>query len=175
MVGFTNSSGEGGSDIFIAKCNSSGNLLWQRTLGGTGTDRFNDSVCDSSGNFYVVGESNSIPSNNYNIFIKKYDSNGNDVWDKVLKPLSGSPNLYANSIALDQQNNIYIAGYSDFDTTNNILLFKLSSDGAVDWYEVLGETGGRVFGGGVGAGAEVSVVLGSCSCCWNHCCSCFLH
>lgn len=45
----------GDRDAFIAKYNSSGNLQWVKSGGGTYDENFTDLVCDPSGNVYATG------------------------------------------------------------------------------------------------------------------------
>ena len=42
-------------DIFVQKLDGSGNFIWARSVGGTGTDRSNALVLDASNNIYVTG------------------------------------------------------------------------------------------------------------------------
>ncbi|MDK1286728.1 Ig-like domain-containing protein [Pseudoalteromonas umbrosa] len=47
--------------------------------------------------------------------------------------VAGQPqNIVASSVAIDSENRIYVAGYADFGTTKELLLFRLSSDGNHD-------------------------------------------
>src|ERR1035437_647669 len=82
----------GGSDFFIAKLNSVGNVLWVNGVGGSSADYARDITVDLQGNVYIVGESNSpiihFGSTSYNnpnsgftnVIIAKYTSSGNFVW-----------------------------------------------------------------------------------------------
>jgi len=45
----------GGSDAFVAKYDSSGNMVWVRGLGGPGNDVAHDVAVDGNGNVYVTG------------------------------------------------------------------------------------------------------------------------
>jgi hypothetical protein len=45
----------GGNDAFAAKLDSSGNLIWNTFLGGTGTDETFAVAVDGTGNVYVAG------------------------------------------------------------------------------------------------------------------------
>ena len=47
--------GGGTNDALVAKLNSSGSLVWNTFLGGTGDDKGNGIAVDSSGNVYVAG------------------------------------------------------------------------------------------------------------------------
>ncbi|MEO8149428.1 MAG: SBBP repeat-containing protein [Bacteroidia bacterium] len=48
-------SGIGLNDIFNLKCDSSGNVLWANSIGGTNEDFGNDIAMDSNGNLYITG------------------------------------------------------------------------------------------------------------------------
>src|SRR5262249_7902220 len=45
----------GGSDIFAAKFDAAGNLLWVRSAGGTSDDMGNDLAVDPTGNVWIAG------------------------------------------------------------------------------------------------------------------------
>src|SRR6185436_6883127 len=45
----------GAADVFIAKLNNAGDLLWARSLGAGGADGVSDIITDASGNCYVSG------------------------------------------------------------------------------------------------------------------------
>ena len=81
--GGTNFSSNGSFDIFIAKLDTNGNLLWAKQAGGCGEDRGNGIATDGSGNSYVTGYYNSganfdstmlISSGGYDIFVAKLSS-----------------------------------------------------------------------------------------------------
>lgn len=82
--------GYGASDIFIAKYNSAGNCLWARSAGSQFSDHGKAVSIDSLGNSYITGffQGNAtfgtivIFSNglNMDMFIAKYDDNGNFQW-----------------------------------------------------------------------------------------------
>src|SRR5205814_1304186 len=43
------------SDIFIAKCDTDGNVLWVKRAGGTSADYATGIATDTAGNVYVTG------------------------------------------------------------------------------------------------------------------------
>ena len=53
--GNTNVTSAGADDIFLAKYDNLGNLLWVRRAGGNGSDKANDIAVDGTGNCYVAG------------------------------------------------------------------------------------------------------------------------
>ncbi|MDI3480016.1 MAG: hypothetical protein PWQ14_1162 [Rikenellaceae bacterium] len=58
------SGNHGGYDALVVKLNSSGNIEWQKCLGGTNDDRANSIKQISDGGFIVAG---STESNNYDV------------------------------------------------------------------------------------------------------------
>jgi ELWxxDGT repeat protein len=126
----------GGDDIFVAKLNSDGNLLWARGTGGTNDDYGSDLAVATDGSVYVLGEQggndadlNPGPADFHfeqgaGSFILKLDGAGNFV---LAAGLFGSQNtlpaLYSygciNSIALSPTGDVITTGYFrgrvDFD------------------------------------------------------------
>lgn len=84
----------GTSDIFLAKFNSSGTLVWARRTGMSGTDEAFGVTTDNEGGVYITGDFYSdtlfFASDtlvNYgngwsDFFVAKYDNNGNEIWAK---------------------------------------------------------------------------------------------
>jgi len=122
-VGQTASDGAGGDDCLIAKYHSSGTLLWDRTLGGTGTDTFNDISVDSDNNIIAVGQTASDG------LIAKYNSSGTLLWDRTLG--GGGADIF-NDISVDSANNIIAVGRTASDGAggDDCLIAKLPPDGA---------------------------------------------
>ncbi len=137
-------------DIFIAKYNANGGLLWAKREGGWGYDRANSIALDKTGNFiYIVGNFDSdtlilasdtlINSGGSDVFLAKFDKNGNGLW---AKNAGGSNNDNALSVAVDTSNNFFITGYDtspsiSFDSVTfentGVFLVKYNSDGFVQW------------------------------------------
>jgi len=82
----------GGEDIFLTKFDSTGNVVWAKSAGGSGNERGNSIASDVSGNVYVTGYigSTSVTFDTINLntigtsdfFIVKYDANGAVNWAK---------------------------------------------------------------------------------------------
>jgi hypothetical protein len=83
----------GGTDIYVVKFNSQGDLRWLIQAGGAGDDVGNDIVLDQAGNIYVAGsftDSATFPSadgstktvtgSGQTIFLAKYRPNGELSW-----------------------------------------------------------------------------------------------
>ncbi|MES2566837.1 MAG: SBBP repeat-containing protein [Bacteroidota bacterium] len=106
------------TDVFIAKYDASSNLVWAKSAGGLGYDKSTSIAVDTSGNVYVTGYFNSstitfdtitlTTTAGYDMFIAKYNSNGNILW---AKNIGGASADYSNSISVDSIGNSFITGY----------------------------------------------------------------
>jgi len=159
----TNASYDDFPDIFLAKYDANGNVLWAKSAGGKFGDEANSVAVDASGNIYVTGDfesptitfdSTTLTNAGFNdIFLTKYDANGNVLWAKSAGGKFGDE---ANSVAVDASGNIYVAGNIStptftFDSitstleedmfSDNIFLAKYDANGNVLWEKSVGGEG----------------------------------
>jgi uncharacterized delta-60 repeat protein len=99
---------------------------------GDGTDSGWDFVVGANGNIYVTGFL-SEAATGYDIYTVKYDSLGNIVWENLYNgPANGSDFSY--SIAMDADENVYVAGASaGIGTSADIVTIKYNSAGVQQW------------------------------------------
>lgn len=155
MFGNVNLVSNGEADMFIAKYNSKGDLMWAKKGGGISEDVGRALVTDSNGNIYVTGhfkniatfESLTLTSNGgSDIFIAKYSSNGDLVW---IKSAGGVGNDSGKGICIDSNGNVYITGYfyggATFNT--NIISAIGNDDVFVAKYDNDGQFQGVISGG----------------------------
>ena len=170
---------QGQQDIFIAKYNASGTLLWARQAGGINSDLGNSVKFDNAGDVIVSGEFSGSCSFNtttlvsqagsIDAFVTKYDANGNLVW---AKKGSGQYSDRGTGIAIDLQNNIYVSGmFSDtitFDVVhpntmmNSAFVIKLNTNGNEQWFRWLG-SGTSISAGGINYSSNGINIAGSFS------------
>jgi hypothetical protein len=101
----------GGYDAFMAKCDSSGTVLWSRQI-GTGTNDYSMGVAvDAAGNAFMSGytaDSLGGPQAGSNdAFLTKYDTSGSLLWSRQI---GTSADEYGNGVAVDPAGNAYITG-----------------------------------------------------------------
>lgn len=72
IMGETNSFGEGVTDLFLVKYDSSGVKQWNITWGGTNLESGFEVAVDSSNNVYIVGRTASYGAGGYDILLLKY-------------------------------------------------------------------------------------------------------
>ena len=146
--GNTQISSGGSSDIFIAKYDANGNLLWVRKAGGTGEDSGNDITIDNSGNCYMTGTFRStatfgttqiISSGAEDIFTAKYDANGNLLW---VRKAGGTSNDFSNDISADNSENCYVTG--TFKNTATFGTTQIISSGAEDIFTAKYDANGNL-------------------------------
>ena len=77
VVGDTRSFGAGGSDLWMLKLGSSGNVQWQKTYGGTLEDIGNSVQQTSDGGYIVAGYTESFGVGGADFWVLKIDSDGN--------------------------------------------------------------------------------------------------
>ncbi|MGL5194874.1 MAG: SBBP repeat-containing protein, partial [Chroococcales cyanobacterium] len=99
----------GGSDAFITKKNSSGNLLWQIQFGTADDDQAKQIVMDGADNLYILGWTEN-PSNSW---IAKYDKDGNSQWQQFL---GEGYDITNGVLTRSQDGSLYVAGR----TTDNL-------------------------------------------------------
>jgi hypothetical protein len=140
VVGWTYSFGNGGVDLWLFKLDENGDIVWQKTYGGTGNEYGWFVQQTSDGGYIVVGETTSSGAGNADAWVIKLDANGNVTWQKTY---GGTGDDYAYAIQQTQdlgyivaaQTNSFGAGSSD------VWIFKLDANGSVTWQKTYGGTG----------------------------------
>lgn len=146
----------GGSDYWILKLDAYGNIIWNKLLGGNGSELSYSIMQTTDAGYIVAGYSTSsangdVTGTNHGFlddWIIKLDAAGNIVWNKLL---GGDNDEEAYSIQQTTDGGYILAGYSlssangDVSTTNHGLndywIVKLNATGAISWNKLLGGTG----------------------------------
>lgn len=79
LLGYTNSFGAGGYDIYLVKCDFDGTLLWQKTYGGADWD-FGYKIIEHNNRIYIAGESWSFSNGTADGYLIEIDASGNELW-----------------------------------------------------------------------------------------------
>ena len=111
------------TNVFVAKYDSSGNVLWAKNTGGHNTGEAFAVTTNAGGEIFVTGwfsgttiafDTTTLTNAGGNdVFIAKFDAVGHAIW---AKRGGGSLNDYGSSVAVDVDGNIYIAGQYTSDT-----------------------------------------------------------
>jgi hypothetical protein len=89
------------------KLDSSGNVIWTKTIGGSGTDRASSIIQSSDGGYVVAGGTSSFGAGGFDIYVVKLDSSGNVQWTKTI---GGSSDDGASSIIQSSDGGYVVAG-----------------------------------------------------------------
>tara|TARA_R110000823_G_scaffold159218_1_gene290258 strand:+ start:121952 stop:122926 length:975 start_codon:yes stop_codon:yes gene_type:complete len=110
----------GEDDYWLLKLDLSGNIIWQKTIGGSSYDSFSTMALTHDGGCILGGYSDSNISGNktenskggFDFWIVKLDSSGDIVWDKTI---GGSGTDVLNSIVQTLDNGFLLSGRSSSD------------------------------------------------------------
>jgi hypothetical protein len=110
IVGYTNSYGSGGYDIYFIKVDTLGNLLWEKTYGG-GMNEFGYSVKETYDKGFIIAGVKELGNAGYkNIYVLKTDSLGNVLWEKTF---GGQFDDYGYWIENVSEKGYVITGYTN--------------------------------------------------------------
>lgn len=118
----------GNRDLFLAKFNSNGGLLWSTYYGGSGTEYGRNCSVDKIGNIFLCGDAgstNNIATSgahqsskgtaNFAAFLVKFNSAGVRQWGTYYGGNSGAD---AYNCSTDGQGNVYLTGRGGAVTTS---------------------------------------------------------
>lgn len=139
----------GNCDYWILKLNSTGNILWQKSYGGSDVEIPTSIQQTADGGYVVAGETFSNDGDiigfkgESDYWVVKLDSNGNFEWQSTL---GGSGIEYPDKIQQTDDGGFIVSGYAfsnDGDVVGNhgasdYWVVKLSSTGDIQWKKALG-------------------------------------
>jgi hypothetical protein len=143
----------GGADYWIVKLDALGNIVWNKLLGGIGTETASNIQQTTDGGYIISGWSTSsangdVSGTNHGFrdyWIVKLDALGNIVWNKLL---GGNSNEESSNIQQTSDGGYIISGYSsssangDVSGTNHgysdYWIVKLDALGNIIWNKLLG-------------------------------------
>ena len=142
-VGSTDSFGRGGTDGWLVKVDSDGNLVWTISYGGKSLDQFSSISKTNSGDYILSGSTQS-QSSNEDMWVIKIDENGNDIWEKTYGSIDDD---YAVSIKEIPSGEFILVGQTKSsirDNGFNILVSKLDSTGEELWSSEISGKGDKI-------------------------------
>jgi hypothetical protein len=127
--------GGGTNDGFLAKFDTSGTLLWNRTWGGSGGDSFADVKVTGTGNFIVSGQT-SLGAGGFDLALAVYDSSGTYQWSRTW---GGAADESSDGLTEAADGNYVIAGYSNsFGNDYEAVIVKYDTSGNLVWNRSFG-------------------------------------
>jgi hypothetical protein len=139
VAGWTNSFGAGGYDLWVLKLDGWGNVVWQKTYGGTYGDWAHAIAPTSDGGYVVAVATRSFGAGYWDVWVLKLDGLGNVVWQKTY---GGTNDDWANAIIPTSDGGYVVAGLTgSFGAgLTDAWVLKLDSSGNVVWQKTYGGT-----------------------------------
>lgn len=143
------SSNIGTYDFWVIKISSTGNLVWEKSFGGTQIDEARALVKTNDGNFIIAGDTRSNDnhvSNNKgaaDLWLIKISPNGNLIWEKTI---GGTSFDVSRAMVTSQNNGFILSGSSrsnDIDVAenkgqNDAWILKVDNNGNLEWEATAG-------------------------------------
>ena len=145
---------DNGNDAVLLKFDANGTLLWERTWGGAESEAGLAVATAPDGSAYITGSETSFGSG-FGLFIVKFDSAGNLVWQRISDRANG------NAVAVGSDGSVYAAGTTPRNDIGNfdIVALKMTATGSLVWQRTY--SAGDVVDprGRMAAGPDGSIVM----------------
>lgn len=161
------------SDAYFAKYDAQLNFIWGRSIANTDPGSAIDIALDGLGNPYIAGyfkgtvdfdpgvntynmtATNASVTLSYDIYICKFDVNGNFVWAKQLE---GNNDEYIAEIVADKEGHIYLTGYFeynvDFDPDTSVFMLSTNGNNFDAFVQKMDTAGNRIWTHQIGNNSE---------------------
>jgi hypothetical protein len=135
---------EPGGDLFAAKYDPAGNLLWAQRMDGGAPNFGPEIAAGSDGSVYVVGSfkntgefgATTLTSlGDYDAFVTKFDADGNIVW---ANRFGGAGADWGNDVAVDPAGNVYVMAETRDAGNPDAFIAKMDAGGNVLWSREIG-------------------------------------
>ena len=143
------SNNKGSYDFWVIKISNTGDLIWEKSFGGSEIDEARAITTSNDGNYIIAGDTRSsdidVTNNNgaADLWLIKISPEGQLLWEKTL---GGTSFDVARDIVKTQDNGFLLSGSSrssDGDVTinqgqNDAWVVKVDSEGNIEWQQTVG-------------------------------------
>ena|GEM_PF-4228367 len=128
---------DGSGDVYLAKIDDNGNLMWEKVFGGNRTDKGKFAIQTSEGGYIIVGSTESYGNGAYDVYMIKTDSKGDLIWEKTF---GGKSDDFGESIDETFDGGFIIAGITGSKGAggHDYYLVKLDKRGNLRWERTFG-------------------------------------
>ncbi|MBD3232684.1 MAG: T9SS type A sorting domain-containing protein [candidate division Zixibacteria bacterium] len=140
FLGETQSFGAGQRDLYLVRADSDGEVIWERTYGGSDMEYAASLELAPDGGLVLFGHTRSYGAGNYDMYCVKTDSAGNLQWEQTY---GGSEYEDGRSITAVQGGGYLLTGgTSSFGAGNkDYYAVKIDENGEVEWSNTYGDSG----------------------------------
>lgn len=137
LAGYTSTSIGENFDILVLRLDGNGDLLWNKSYGGSSSDIPRSIQQTLDGGYILAAYSDSFGNNTTDLWILKLDPDGNVTWEKTY---GTSTTSIVRSIQQTSDEGYIVAGRTQLSPENNpdAWVLKLDSVGDVSWQKVYG-------------------------------------
>jgi hypothetical protein len=127
-------------DLFIAKTDVNGNILWTKIMGDSEAfDRGNSVQQTKDGGYIIAGCTQTYGAGGSDAWLIKLDYEGNEEWNNTY---GGTNSDFANSVKQTSDGGYIITGETDsYGLNGDIFLVKTDSLGNEEWIKTFGGNG----------------------------------
>src|SRR5919106_460326 len=154
-VYLTGLTADNGNDAVLLKFDANGTLLWERAWGGAASDESLAIATAPDGSVYIAGTATSFGPSSAGLFVVKFDSTGNLLWQRISDEAAG------NAVAVAPDGSVYAAGTTPRNQIGNfdIVVLKITAAGNLMWQRTY--SAGEVVDprGRMAAGSDGSIVM----------------
>lgn len=144
VSGSTKTYGPGNTAGYVLKLDSDGNILWDYSFGGTGTDAYNGSTLTNDNKIMCVGLSDSYGGGSQ-VLVTKLDTNGVVIWSKVYG--GGNYERGASIKTIPNSSDLYVVANTESygNGGKELLIFRIDANGSVIWSKTYGTSSSDEF------------------------------
>lgn len=128
------------NDAWVIKLDRKGKEVWSHTFGGFKNDEANSIVEMEDGSYAIAGYSGTYSRGKSDIWVIRLDKQGEKMW---AKNFGGTQNDEANAVAVTEDGNIVLTGYTSSygNGKADLLIMAITPTGEEIWRRNYGSTG----------------------------------
>ena len=165
------SNNHGSYDVWLINVSSNGDLLWERTFGGSGIDNSNAIIASGDGNYLIAGNTFSTdmdvsaPLGSSDFWLLKIDPSGSLLWEKSF---GGTDFELARALCPTYDGRFWVVGHSkslnndvsENNGMNDFWIIRVDASGSLEWERSFGGSGLDFAHGVVETASGSAIIVG---------------